>query len=177
MAAEDAKQKPDDAKPADDKEEKKPLKEKLKDFFQSTMGIYIAIVMTVIFIASAIICIYICVLQWNKTADLRNAMYLVRKFMISKDTSYEQKGDIETIFDADQIAGDLAALALLLNELEAEIVDIRYRLSHDWMAEKNILYRFAKQGSTFWEAKQFCENDKAKIAKIENAEEEILDGW
>ncbi|XP_072858272.1 uncharacterized protein LOC110071156 isoform X2 [Pogona vitticeps] len=170
----DAKGKSDDAKPADDKGEKKTLFQKIKDFWASPMGIYVAIVFTIILVVMAIGSALVCLNEASRTADLRYAMELVKKFMMTKDPSYETRDDIETIFDADQIAGELAALALLLNDLENEIAGIRYRLNHDWMANKDAIYLFVSGANTWHNAVKVCEKEKAKLVHIESEHEEIL---
>nr|XP_020663283.1 oxidized low-density lipoprotein receptor 1-like isoform X3 [Pogona vitticeps] len=172
----DAKEKPDDAKPAGDEgekiiSEKTPL-EKIMNFFQTPLGLFLAIVITIFLVFLAVQAVIMCLNEWEKTADLRHAMQLVKTFMMRKDSSYEDKDDIETIFDADKVAEELAVLAVMLSQLEEEIIKIRYKLNHDWMAHKDAIYLFVVQPQNWTESRKFCMRQNAKLLRVENAEEE-----
>ncbi|KAJ7327300.1 hypothetical protein JRQ81_017059 [Phrynocephalus forsythii] len=146
---EDAKN-PDGSKPEDDKGKNKPDddKEKPDDAKPDDKGESLN--------------------EWNRTADLRYAMYLVKRFMISRDPSYEKKSDVEIISEADKIAQGLALVATKLNELEEEIAEIQYKLNHDWMAHKNALYTFNKGGRNLKEAIDFCKSEKATMEFVQS---------
>nr|XP_020663282.1 C-type lectin domain family 4 member C-like isoform X2 [Pogona vitticeps] len=143
----DAKEKPDDAKPAGDEgekiiSEKTPL-EKIMNFFQTPLGLFLAIVITIFLVFLAVQAVIMCLNEWEKTADLRHAMQLVKTFMMRKDSSYEDKD-----------------------------VKIRYKLNHDWMAHKDAIYLFVVQPQNWTESRKFCMRQNAKLLRVENAEEE-----
>ncbi|KAM6441420.1 CD209 antigen-like protein C isoform 2-T3 [Liasis olivaceus] len=81
------------------------------------------------------------------------------------------------ILEAEKVSRQLIPWATKINELEAEIADLHYKLNHDWTAFKGFLYFFSYEELTFFSMLYECKKFKAHIISIgSKAEEEFLEG-
>ncbi|KAH0615710.1 hypothetical protein JD844_026053 [Phrynosoma platyrhinos] len=129
---------------------------------------------SVIIFSIAVLFIVYAVREWEKTAHLRHAMVMIKEFMIARDANFKGKEDPEIVLATDKVAKELASWAIMLNEIEAELDNIRFRLNHDWVAYRNAIYLLQDYGNPWEVLKELCKKEKADMVKVESEEEEVL---
>ncbi|KAM6441418.1 CD209 antigen-like protein C isoform 1-T2 [Liasis olivaceus] len=112
-----------------------------------------------------------------KRDPLRTAVSHMRRYLASKDKIFASFNDTNVILEAEKVSRQLIPWATKINELEAEIADLHYKLNHDWTAFKGFLYFFSYEELTFFSMLYECKKFKAHIISIgSKAEEEFLEG-
>ncbi|XP_060548090.1 oxidized low-density lipoprotein receptor 1-like, partial [Pantherophis guttatus] len=126
-----------------------------------------------------VITLWMAILVWQEKVryePLRKAIQNIRKFMVAQNPDLKVFNDVDIILEAEKLATQLLPWSTKLNEIEAEITNVQYKLNHDWMAYKGHLYSLNDRLSDYYEFRQYCEDEKAAlISDISEEEEKFLE--
>ncbi|KAM6439882.1 uncharacterized protein PHA67_022316 [Liasis olivaceus] len=116
----------------------------------------------------------LCVVEKLKYEPLRQALIHLRTYMVSTNADYDTLSDVQLVLEAEKLAGHLVIMAGKLDEIEAEIADLRDKLSKNWAGYKNKLYLFDDALSTYKQLVTVCIKYKAEVLNIQDRDEEAL---
>ncbi|XP_060548214.1 uncharacterized protein LOC117658513 isoform X2 [Pantherophis guttatus] len=111
-----------------------------------------------------------------KYEPLRKAIQNIRKFMVAQNPDLKVFSDVDIILEAEKLATQLLPWSTKLNEIEAEITNIQFKLDHNWMAYEGHLYLLHDQLGIQLQIKDYCQGQKAAlISSISEEEEKFLE--